>query len=322
MAQLHFIVDTFPRGTGVLRAEHAALFCLNDCVNNIRFARRDGQADASENSLRQPRVASDIGPVRTSVSRLVNAAAWTAARKPPRHADRLPRRSVHQTRITRIHHQTDRPGVVVHEQNFLPRSAAIRGLENAAVRIGSEHMPHGSNVHSVGIPGIDEDCAGRVRIAQAGILPRLAGIGGFVNAVARNNGVADVRFAGADVKNLWIGWRHRYRADAGAGPRQLAISDVFPFGTVGALPNAAAHCTGVKEIVVSRNTGHGDHSPADVRANTPPFELAHQCLCSNGFCTFGSCEREKQRAYTENRKRANIHSKDTSHNSILLANFF
>ena len=58
--------------------------------------------------------------------------------------------------MVRVHHQTDGAGVVVHEQNFLPRSAAIRGLENAAVRIRREHMSHGSDIDNVGIPGIDQ----------------------------------------------------------------------------------------------------------------------------------------------------------------------
>src|SRR6202008_1583449 len=131
-------------------------------------------------------------------------------------------------------------------------------------------MPHGSNINNVGIFGVYEDCAGRVCLAQPGVLPRFAGIGRFVNAVAWNNGVADVGFAGADVKNLRIRRRHRYRADTGTGPRQLAISDVFPFGTVRALPNAAAHRSGVKEGPVSRDASHGNDSSADVRPNAAP----------------------------------------------------
>src|SRR5437764_8742200 len=137
-------------------------------------------------------------------------------------------------------------------------------------------MPHRSNVNNVGILGGHKDCAGRVCFAQPGILPRFAGIDRFVNAVAWNNRVADVGFAGADVKDLRIRWRHRYRADAGAGPRQLAISDVFPFGTVRTLPNATANGSGVKEVPVSRDAGHGDHSPADVAPHATPFELAYQ----------------------------------------------
>src|SRR5205823_6035134 len=137
-------------------------------------------------------------------------------------------------------------------------------------------MPHGSSIDNVRIFGINEDRADRVRIAQPGILPRLPSIRRFVNTVALNNRVADVRFAGADVKNLGIGRCQGYCADAVARARQLAISDVFPFSAVSALPNTAAHCSGVKEIIVSRNSGHSDHSTADVRTDTAPFELADQ----------------------------------------------
>jgi hypothetical protein len=139
-------------------------------------------------------------------------------------------------------------------------------------------MPHRRNIDNVRVLGVDDDCADRVRIAQADILPRFAGIGRFVNAVAWNNGVADVRLAGADIKNFRIGRRDGDRANAGAGPRQLAVSDVFPFGAIGALPDAASHGSGIKEVIVSRNTGHSDHASADVRADTTPFELTYQCL--------------------------------------------
>ena len=80
--------------------------------------------------------------------------------------------------------------------------------------------------------GSISDRADRVRVAQPGVLPRFAGIGGFVNAVAGNHVAADVCLAGADINNLGIGRRNGDRADAGTGPRQLAIRNVFPLGAI------------------------------------------------------------------------------------------
>ena len=114
--------------------------------------------------------------MRAAVGSLVNAAARAAAGKSPRFADGFPHSRVHHLRMIRIVHQTDCPGIVVHEQNFVPRFAAIRGLENATVRIGTEHMSHGSDIDNVRILRIDEDRAGRMRVAQTGILPRFAGV--------------------------------------------------------------------------------------------------------------------------------------------------
>ena len=79
LAQLHLLVDSLPCGAGVVGAKNAAVFCLNDGIDNVRFACRDGHADASQNSLRQTGIARDIGPVGASVSGLVDAAARATA---------------------------------------------------------------------------------------------------------------------------------------------------------------------------------------------------------------------------------------------------
>ena len=52
LPQFHFFVNPFPSGAGIIRAEHAAVFCLNDGINNLGFAGRDGQANASQNPTR------------------------------------------------------------------------------------------------------------------------------------------------------------------------------------------------------------------------------------------------------------------------------
>ena len=134
-----------------------------------------------------------------------------------------------------------------------------------------------------------------MRIAEADVLPRFTGIGGFVNAIARDDVVTNIGFAGADIKNLGIGGRHRDRADTRTRTRQFAIGDVFPLNAlVCAFPNAAAHRSGVKKVVVSGDAGHGDHASADVRANATPFQLAHQRLWSKGLWALRSCKRGRQ----------------------------
>src|SRR5215471_2473183 len=138
-------------------------------------------------------------------------------------------------------------------------------------------MPHRRDVNNVWILRVDDDCAYRMGISKSDVLPRFTRIGGSVDAVAWNNGVANIGLARAEIKNFRIGGRYRDRADTGASTRQLAVSDVFPLGAVAALPETASHGSRVKEIVVSGNTGHRDHASADVRTDTTPFELTHQC---------------------------------------------
>ncbi len=171
-------------------------------------------------------------------------------------------------------------------------------------------MSHGGDVNNVGVSGIDSHFANRVRIAQAGVMPRFAFVGGFKNSVARDYVCTDVCLTGADINSLGIRRRYRHRADAGARPRQFSIGDVFPFRTVDALPNAAADRSGIKEIIISPNTGHGDNSAANVRANAAPFELAHQRLRRNRFCTLRSCQRGNECSCDENRKRADFHKQN------------
>src|SRR5207237_1831535 len=102
--------------------------------------------------------------------------------------------------------------------------------------------------------------------------------------------------------------RYGYRADAGTGSRQLAISDVFPFGTVRTLPHAAAHRSNVEKVVVSRHAGHGDNSPADVGPHATPFELSYQRLGRNRLCALGSREHGEKCSCNQNRKGANFHT--------------
>ena len=94
--------------------------------------------------------------------------------------------------MIRVHHQTDGAGIVVHEQNLFPGFAAIRGFEDAAVRIGREHVPHRCDINDVGIFRIHEERADRMRVAQSSVLPGFAFIGGFENAVAGDHVRADV----------------------------------------------------------------------------------------------------------------------------------
>src|SRR5581483_11367963 len=182
-------------------------------------------------------------------------------------------------RIARIHHEVDRAGLVVDEQNLLPGLAAVSGLEDAAIGVRREHMPHRCGIHDVRVVWSDYDLAGRARIFQTGIFPGLAAVDGLVDAVAGDHVVADVGLASADIEDFGVRGCHRNGADAIARRRKFAVGDVVPHNSViRALPDAPIDTAYVKQIAVARNAGYRDHTAADVRTDAAPGELAIEKL--------------------------------------------
>ena len=69
------------------------------------------------------------------------------------------------------------------------------------------------NQHAVGIFWIDDQLADRPRIAQADVLPGLAAVNRFVNAVTMGGVATNAPFARSDVDDVRIGRRNRQAAD-------------------------------------------------------------------------------------------------------------
>ena len=105
----------------------------------------------------------------------------------------------------------------------------------------SSFGPYGMAEHgdeeTIGVLGIDDDLRNLLAVAQAEMRPGLAGVGGFVDAVAGRQVGALQAFAAADVDDVRIRWRQRDRADR-AG--RLVVEDRNPGASVvGRLPDAA-----------------------------------------------------------------------------------
>src|SRR5579872_2837288 len=184
-------------------------------------------------------------------------------------------------------------------------------------------MSHRSGIDNVGIFGIHHDGAGGVRFAQAGILPAFARVGGLVNAVAGNHVAADVSLTRARVKNVGIRGRHHNGADAGTGPRYLAVRNVSPGNAlIRALPHPAAHRSGIEQIGVGGNTGYGDHAPADVWADGAPFELAHQRVRTDCACVLRTRDCGKWHSNSKKKQDAELlHSDQGIHDSLSWLDF-
>src|SRR5258708_3195211 len=133
-----------------------------------------------------------------------------------------------------------------------------------------------SDEDAIRIFGIDEDGGDLLRVAQAEMLPGLAAVAGFVNAVAGREIWALETFAAPDVQNIGVGWRDGNRADR-AG--RLVVENGLPrVAGVGCPPNASVHCSHVEDIRLARDAGDGDGAAAAERPDAAPAHLAIKFL--------------------------------------------
>src|SRR6185437_4870292 len=208
LGDVHAVVDQAPGFPAVIGAEQPARLALvvglDQRIHGAGIAGRDRDADAAEDAGRQPAVMGDVLPVRAAVGGLVKAAAGAAAGEAPVAARHLPHGGVDHARVRRIHAERDGAGVVVHEEDLVPGLAAVGGLVDAALGVGGEQMPEGGGIDDVGVLRVHQDPADDVGVAEAHEGPRLAAIGGLVQACAGEHGVARGGIAGADVDDLRV----------------------------------------------------------------------------------------------------------------------
>ena len=116
-------------------------------------------------------------------------------------------------------------------------------------------MALGGDEEAIGIFGIDDDVGDLLGVAQAEMLPGVAGVGGLVNAVAGGEIGTAQAFAAADVNDVGIGGRDGDGADGAGG---LGVEDRDPgVAEVGGLPDSAVVGRHVENILMSGNAGDG-----------------------------------------------------------------
>ena len=113
----------------------------------------------------------------------------------------------------RIECDVDPAGVFIFIKNLFPGFATIKRTENAALSIWTIGVPKRGDQNAVRILGVDNQLADGARIAQADVLPGLAAVNRFVNAVTMGCVAANAPFARSDVDDVRIGRRNRQAAD-------------------------------------------------------------------------------------------------------------
>ncbi len=97
-----------------------------------------------------------------------------------------------------------------------------------------------------------------------------AAVGRFVNAVAVGQVGAEIGFAGADIDDIRIRWRHGDRANR---RDWLAVKNRLPGNTaVNGLPHPTAHAAEVINVWLAFNPAHGNGASATVRADHAPAQ--------------------------------------------------
>ena len=139
---------------------------------------RDAPGVASGQALRKLR------PRSAGIGGLVDAAFRTAANQLTDGAAALIGRRVQHIGILRIEREIVGAGVGADRQARLPRLAAVRGLEHAALAARREQRPLRGHVDDVRVARIDQQAADVLRRREAGTLPGRARVRRFVDPVA------------------------------------------------------------------------------------------------------------------------------------------
>ena len=162
------------------------------------------------------------------------------------------------------------PVVSSFAEHLAPRFAAIGGFENAALRVLGIRAAKRGDHYDIGVARIDPQVADVLGVFEADVLPGLAGVGGFVHAVAHVDGAAHhADVAGADVDDVGLRWRDRHGADG--GDRAHPVEDGRPDdASVDGLPNAAAGRSHVVDRGIAGDARHGGDAARAKRSDLTP----------------------------------------------------
>src|SRR5207248_3053692 len=139
---------------------------------------------------------------------------------------------------------------------------------DSALRIRTVRMSEDCDEEAIRIARIDDDRGDLLAVVEAEVLPRFAGVGGFVDAVAGGEIGTLQTFAAANVDDVRIGRRNGDRADR-AG--RLIVEDRRPdAAVVGRLPDAAVVHADVEKARLSRHAGRGDGASAAKWSDAAP----------------------------------------------------
>ena len=264
-------VHQLPVRAAVVGAEQAAVLVFDERVDPVRIRLGDRDADLPVHALRQPLVARDFRPRLAAVGGLEQAASGTAARHRVLDAVRLPQGGKHDVRIAPVDRDVGASGLRIAEERTLPRLAAVHALEDAALVARFAVVAEVGDVDDVGVGRMDADAGDRLRLAEADVRPRLAGVGRLIQAVAGQDVAADARLAHPEEDDVGVRFGHGDRADRRA--LDLTVGDGCPrLAAVDRLPQPAADRARVRDLRLPLDPTHRQRASGARRSEAAPLE--------------------------------------------------
>ena len=168
----------------------------------------------------------------------IYATGSPAAEHRPTVDDHLPHGGEERIGVIRVKGQAGTAGVGVDEKDAIPGLAAVFGAIHAAFLLGSGGAADGAGIDDIRILRMHDNASNTPGFIESHVLPCLAGVDGFIDAIAHKVGVADdPGLAGAGPYNFRIGGGNGERAD---GLHVLFVEDRDEASAaVGGLPYSA-----------------------------------------------------------------------------------
>ena len=257
--QLGVVAGEGERFTGVVGAiQSATRLGFDEHPNDVRIDRRDGDIALAHELIGQ--AIAEFLPGGAPIRGLVDAAFVRAGDDGPRLAFATPHRGVQRVGIARLELDVDGAGGVGDIEDALPCLGAVCGTVEATVVGGLERVADGSHEGNVGVGRMNADAADVADGREADVLPRLARVGGLVDAVA--NGDVRAKAIGARAGVDDVGVRERDLDGAHGADGEELVGDVHPgLAGVGGAPDATAGGAHIEGMGLAGDAGDGSDAP-------------------------------------------------------------
>ncbi len=201
-----FGIGLFPRCTGIIRAKDAAAVggLLDDCVDALRVAGRDGDTDSADRR-RQARL--QLRPRRSAVDGFVEPALvlpFVDFHQIPGAVPRRPERRVHDIGTIGIDRHADGANVDAVTEHLVVRGPAVGRTIKPALGVRSERVAEHRDVKPVGVAWIDRDRGDLLTVSQTLVRPCPSAVGRTIHSVARREIRAAQPFAAPHIDDARI----------------------------------------------------------------------------------------------------------------------
>ena len=172
-------------------------------------------------------------------------------------------------------------------------------------------MAERRHVDDVGIGRVDANLRDRLRVGEADVRPRLAGVDRFVDAVALHDVAADARLPHSNEDDVRVCFGNGDGADRRA--LELPVRHRIPgLSTVGRLPESATD--GAEVILVNpRAAGGGDRPASSHRADVAPLQRFEECGIGSGRLRRGKSNQSDRADQRQRERQSDISSRTRRH---------